>query len=251
MLNINFVPDDYIQGSESHRTNLFYLVLFLIVMVGLAGSFAAIKVRQKELKEQEKLVNTKVVQAQENMKKFDEVQSTLKTMLKTAVTASDLIETVPRSILVASLTNNLPAGTSLLKINCLQKEINAVKSRPKAQPAPPANKYQLAKAEKGEQAQPEVSPERLLETQIEIEGIAPSDLQVASYIERLGGLALLDDVELVESKEYKNLSSGTSKANEDSGFRQFKLTAIVRKDAHVTIKDLERIKVENLSANLK
>jgi hypothetical protein len=28
MLNVNFVPDDYVKSSESRRTNLMYLVLF-------------------------------------------------------------------------------------------------------------------------------------------------------------------------------------------------------------------------------
>jgi hypothetical protein len=35
---------------------------------------------------------------------------------------------------------------------------------------------------------------------MDIEGIAPSDLQVAAYIEHLGNSVLLDDVALVESK---------------------------------------------------
>ncbi|GAF80214.1 unnamed protein product, partial [marine sediment metagenome] len=31
MVNINFVPDDYIQSTESRRTNLMYIVLFVVV----------------------------------------------------------------------------------------------------------------------------------------------------------------------------------------------------------------------------
>ena len=37
MLNINFVPDDYVQSNVSRRTNLMYLVLFSVVMAGLGG----------------------------------------------------------------------------------------------------------------------------------------------------------------------------------------------------------------------
>ncbi|GAH79391.1 unnamed protein product, partial [marine sediment metagenome] len=44
MLNINFVPDDYIQNNESRRTNLMYLVLFAVVMAALGGSFLTIKI---------------------------------------------------------------------------------------------------------------------------------------------------------------------------------------------------------------
>ncbi|MHC4708512.1 MAG: PilN domain-containing protein, partial [Planctomycetota bacterium] len=66
-----------------------------------------------------------------------------------------------------------------------------------------------------------------------IEGTAPSDLQVAAYIERLSISSLLDNVALVESKECKI---------EDDTFRQFKLTAMLRKDVHLTKEDVERIR---------
>ena len=33
MININFVPDDYIQSGESRRTNLMYTVLFAVVVL--------------------------------------------------------------------------------------------------------------------------------------------------------------------------------------------------------------------------
>lgn len=75
----------------------------------------------------------------------------------------------------------------------------------------------------------------MLETHIEIEGIAPSDLQVASYIERLSNSSLLDNVALVESKEHKV---------EDSTFRQFKLTAMLTNDVHLTRDDVETIRVK-------
>ena len=53
MLNINFVPDDYIKSSESRRTNLMYLVLFAVVMAVLGGSFMAIKIRRRALNARE------------------------------------------------------------------------------------------------------------------------------------------------------------------------------------------------------
>ncbi|MHC4686597.1 MAG: hypothetical protein ACYTEW_20130, partial [Planctomycetota bacterium] len=49
-----FVPDDYIQNSESRRTNLMYLVLFGVVMAALGGSFMTIKIRQRALSAKEK-----------------------------------------------------------------------------------------------------------------------------------------------------------------------------------------------------
>jgi len=231
MLNINFVPEDYIQSSESRRTNLMYLVLFAVVMVALGASFMTIKIRQRALNSKEKLVNAKLTRAQEAIKQFEELQAKRKAMMKTALTTAELLEPVPRSILLASLTNNLPAGVSLLRLNLIQKEPKGTKSSLSATSR--GNKYQAAKAQKAAAAKAEASREKLLETHIDIEGIAPSDLQVAACIERLNSSSLLNSVALVESKEHKV---------EDTTFRQFKLTAMLRKDVHLTKEDIIRIR---------
>jgi hypothetical protein len=65
--------------------------------------------------------------------------------------------------------------------------------------------------------------------------MSPSDLQVAAYIERLGGSILLTDVALVESKEKKV---------DDTAFRQFKLTAMLRPEVHLTKEDVDEIKAK-------
>ncbi len=228
MVNINFVPDDYVQSNESRRTNFMYLILFLVVMTALCGSFMAIKVRQKACNAHEKLVNDRMTQIQETIKKFEELQTKRRAMMKTALTTAELLEPVPRSILLASLTNNLPVGVSLMEVGMVQKEPKKTNK-----PAAPTSKYQAAQAEKAESAEQKLSPEQLLETHISIGGIAPSDLQVASYIERLTNSALLDNVALVESKEHK--------INENT-FRQFKLTAMLKKDVHLTKNDVETIR---------
>jgi Tfp pilus assembly protein PilN len=226
MLNINFVPDDYIQNNESRRTNLMYLILFAVVMAALGGSFATIRIRRRAVRAQEELVNTKMTHIQKAIDQFEELQTKRKAMMKTALTTAQLLEPVPKSVVLASLTNNLPPGVSLLKLTLIQKESEQV-----ARPAP-ANKYQAARADKKADGG-NMSREKLLETHIDIEGMAPSDLQVAAYIERLGISSLLDNVALVESKERKI---------EDTTFREFKLTAMLRREVHLTKADVDRIR---------
>ncbi len=228
MLNINFVPDDYVQSGECRRTNLMYLVLLAVVMVALGGAFMTIRIRQRALSDKEKLINTKMVRAKEAIKQFEELQTRRKVMIKTALTTAELLEPVPRSVLLALLTNDLPAGVSLLQLDIVQKKSKATNH------VAASNKYEKAQATAN--AQKEISQERLLETYIDIVGIAPSDLQVAAYIERLsdsGGL--LNGVALVESKEHKI---------EGDLFRRFKLTAMLKKDTHLTEKDIEGISVK-------
>ena len=229
MVNINFVPEDYIQNNESNRTNLIYLVLFLAVMSTLVGTFITIKVRQRALIAQEALVNIKLVQAKEEIKKFEELQTKFKIMSKTALTTAELLEPVPRSVLLASLTNNLPPGVSLLRLNFVQKSPKRT-GRSRA-----SNRYKKTQAKKAAAGQSKVSAEKQVKTYIDITGVAPSDLEVAGYIESLTGSALLDNVALVESKEYKI---------EDMELRQFKLTAMLRKNLRLSEEDITRIRAE-------
>jgi Tfp pilus assembly protein PilN len=226
MLNVNFVPDDYVQSNESRRTNLMYLVLFVLVMAGLVGTFVIIKMNQRDIVAKERYLSKKAAEAEEAINQFEALQEKRQVMLKTALIISELIEPVPKSVLLASLTNNLPPGVSLLKLNVIQKEplrTNRV---------PAVSRYKQTQEQKAT-AQTNESPEKLIRTYMDIEGVAPSDLQVAAYIEQLSGSTLLDNVALVESKEHKM---------EDTTFREFKLTAMLRKDVHLSSEDIEGIK---------
>jgi hypothetical protein len=235
MVNINFVPDDYAQSNDSRRTNLIYLILFAVVMTALGGSFVSIKIRQRACRTSEELINARMADIQEGIKQFEELQTKKRDMMKTAVTTMELLEPVPRSILLASLTNNLPPGVSLSEVCLVQKQSKISTAVAKI------SKYQAAQAQKtgsqtnGSQKGTNESenPERLLETRIDIGGIAPSDLQVASYIEHLSNSSLLDNVALVESKEY---------IHQDNTLRQFKLSAMLRKNVQLTEEDVEVIK---------
>ncbi len=235
MLNVNFVPDDYVKSSESRRTNLMYLVLFAVVMAGLGGTFVTIKISQRTIAEKEEYLSAKAAKAQQAIEQFEALQTRRKVMLKTALTTAELLEPVPRSVLLASLTNNLPAGVSLLKLNVIQKEPKRT-SR-----AVQTNKYKEAQAKRtAEQAKE--SPEKLLETYMDIEGVAPSDLEVAAYMKQLSSSSLLDNVALGEIKEYKI---------EETTFRQFKLTATLRKNVHLSNEDIEGIRTRRKTAAWK
>ncbi len=229
MPNINFVPDDYIQSNESRRANLMCLILFSVVMAALGGSFVTIKIRQRACRTEESLVNAKMTRLEQSIKQFEDLQSRRQEMMRTALTTAELLEPVPRSVLLASLTNSLPAGVSLTKFNLIQKEDKSRGSQDRA----PKNKYQAAHAKSGAEPEVPASVEKGYCVHMDIEGIAPSDLQVAAYIEHLGSSILLEDVALIESKEQKI---------EDTAFRQFKLTAMLNREIHLTKEDIDEIR---------
>lgn len=229
MSNINFVPEDYVQSNESRRANLLCLVLFSVVMAGLGGSFMTIKVRQRACSAQEALVSAKLAKMEESIRKFEELQTRRKEMMRTALTTAELLEPVPRSVLLASLTNSLPAGVSLVKLNLIQKEpVKAAAQRVTR------TKYEMAQGRQGVLDAMGKSPEKSLEIQIGIEGMAPSDLQVSQYMEDLGNSMLVDGVALIES---------TEKKAEGTVVRYFKLTARLGNEVHLTKEDIDAIRL--------
>ena len=232
MADVNFVPDGYVQSNESRRTNSMYLVLLAVVMAALVGSFATIKIRQRLLIAEEKVVDEQMALAHKAIKQFEQLQTRRNAVWKTALTTAELLEPVPKSVILASLTNNLPTGVSLLRLKLIQKKPKRTMAR---RDVAAGSKYEMQQAKKAAAAQPKTSPEKLLETHIDIKGIAPSDLQVAAYIERLGDSRLLDRVTLVESKEFR-IQNSEFKTME--AFRQFELTAMLRKGIRLTGEDI-------------
>ena len=230
MPNINFVPDDYIQSNESRRANLMCLILFAVVMAALTGSFVTIRIRQRTCGAEESLVDARMAKMQESIKQFEDLQNRRQDMMRTALTPAELLEPIPRSVLLASLTNTLPPGVSLIKLDLTQKQ-----ERPRSSDRTAKSKYQTAPGKSAPDLGGKSSPEESLVVHMDIEGIAPSDLQVAAYIEHLGSLILIEDVALVESKEKKI---------QDTAFRQFKLAAMLNREIHLTKEDIDEIRLK-------
>jgi len=235
MININFIPDDYIKNNESRRTNLICIALLSIIVVAMAGAFGAIRMRQRMLNVREASMDADITRKKEQIRTVDQLQRQRNVMWSTALTTVELIDPVPKSVLLASLTNNLPKDVSLLRLSLIQKE------QPTSiqQPNPSANKYEeMQDKEKAASAQ-KLSQEKMIETQISIEGAAPSDIEVAAYIENLSRSPLLTNVALVESVQMPNTNIKQDAGEEK--MRRFKLTALLRKDILITEKDIKEI----------
>lgn len=229
MAKIDFVPNDYIQQRQSSRANFMYLVLFMILMAAVGVTFSILKLREQSVKSSLATVDAKMVKAQEQIAQLEELQRKGKAMMKTMAMAAELLEPVPKSVVLACLTNNMPSGVSLLELKITSKKVKAFVSKTSS-----TSQYQAATAAAGTEPG-SVSKERLLETHIEIKGIAPSDIEVANYIARLGDSILLTNVALVESKEHKM---------DETKFREFKLTAMLRTDIRLTKEDIESIRAK-------
>ncbi len=243
MATINFVPNDYIQQRQSSRANLMYLTLLAALLGGIGVTFSVIKMRQNVVGRELAAINAKMMEAKEQIAQLEELKTKGKTMMKSMVMTAELLEPVPRSVVLACLTNNMPSGVSLLEMQLVEKE-NKVLAAPAAKPAAAAaaapaaakpgaktTQYQSAAAKNQKAAAPETKT--VLVSNLEIEGIAPSDIEVASFIASLSGSILLDSVELVQSKEQD--IDGVK-------FRQFRLRTSLKPNLTLTKDDISQIR---------
>ena len=221
MSRVDFVPEEYIQQRESGKANFMYLLLFGAMMCGIGVTFSIIKVRQKAVAAELATVNAKMAQAGEQIAQLEQLKTKGKNVMKTMVMTSGLIEKIPRSIILACLTNNMPTGVSLLELKLEEKEITPKVPKPAAKTAGAAAAAAAA------------PPKKIILTMVNISGIAPSDIGVANYIARLSESILLDRVSLVESKERKI---------DDMKFRQFKLNAYIKSEILLTKEDISNIR---------
>lgn len=221
MSRVDFVPEEYIQQRESGKANFMYLLLFGAMMCGIGVTFSIIKVRQKAVAAELATVNAKMAQAGQQIAQLEQLKTKGKNVMKTMVMTSGLIEKVPRSIILACLTNNMPTGVSLLELKIEEKVITLKTPKPATKTAGAAAAAAAA------------PPQKIVETVVNISGIAPSDIGVANYIARLSESILLDRVSLVESRE-RNI--------DDMKFRQFKLNAYIKRGILLTREDISSIR---------
>jgi Tfp pilus assembly protein PilN len=246
MVKIDFVPNDYIQQRDSGRANFLYLVLFGALMGAIGVTFSIIKMRQKVVESELISLNMQMSKAQEQFTQLDQLRTKSKSMMKTMVMTAELLEPIPRSIVLANLTNNLPLGVSLLELKLEEKDLVVPKA---AAPKPGANTYQQKAGAPAAGAKPAVAaaPEapviekKPIETTIEIKGIAPSDLEVAGYIARLSSSILMESVNLIESKET---------TIDEAVFREFRLKAKLKSNVQLSKVDVEKIRKAGGDGNL-
>ena len=225
MAMINFVPDDYVQQRRANRSNVLYLMLLLAMLGAIGITFGFIKMRQRAVQTELAQLNSRMAEAQQQIAQLEELKTKSQTMMKTMVMTAELLEAVPRSIILASLTNNLPSGVSLLDFGLEEKETQIYKSAAKNTTS---SRYSKANA-----TATASEPQKTVSTNLQIKGIAPSDIQVAGFISRLNDAILFDDVSLVESKEIEI---------EKIKYRQFQLKAVIRPDLALTKENIDEIR---------
>src|SRR5262245_53477232 len=96
--------------------------LFSVVLLAIGGAFSFTERSVRSVEREHAEIEAKYAEAAVKIMQVQRMQEKQKTMARQAEITASLLERVPRSFLLAEITNNLPAGTSLLDLGMESKE---------------------------------------------------------------------------------------------------------------------------------
>ena len=189
MSTINLLPKDYIQRRSRHRANVMCLVLFIVVMIGLGGAVLVSERSRTYTCQTLECINADYAEAAKLVEQMHRLEAQRQYMQIKAQKTVSLVERVPRSTILAVITNARPKNTSILKLKFETKKIVSAKSSVAAK-----SKFAtVANSRSKKQA------ERVI--LMEITGLASTDVEVARFIANLAAHPLIQTVDLEFSKE--------------------------------------------------
>jgi Tfp pilus assembly protein PilN len=205
---IDFLPNDYLAMRNRHRANLACLAIAGTVMVALGLVITLLFVNKVGAGQVLAVVEQQYQQASQQLNELKQLEERKADLLRKVALSTTLLERVPRSNILARLTNHLPRGTSLTlltmkveEVEVRASEINADAKTDKSAAAAPANKN--AKSGKPETV-------RMKQYVFRLDGVAPTDVEVAEYITRLNADALFRNVDLQFSEELAKEKDGVA-----------------------------------------
>jgi Tfp pilus assembly protein PilN len=216
-MNDSFLPPEYTELRTDRRTHVLAMLLFAIILVAVLAAFAWKRDEWRQIEQVHREVEARYIAAGAEVEQLMTLKKAQETTLRRAELAAALVEKVPRSILLAELVNSMPPGLGLHEFRLDSKRI-IVK--------PPTDASAGRKPRGGTRSPVKDSrPEPpQYDTKLSLTGFAPTDVHVSEFLAALNAHPLLDNVNLVSSKETMS---------QDRTVREFKLTATLARKADV------------------
>lgn len=185
----SFLPEDYLDRKIARRTNLICVGLFMVMIAAIGAAFYVQNRQDQGTRAELVEVNNTFTKRADQLRQIKELQQQQQQMIDKARVVQQLIERVPRSIILAEMINDMPPALSLLEFDLDTKAAPTPRSltaldRAKAK--------QQADADK-EAGKIEIVPR---EVTITIEGIAEKEKQITEFMAHLTHHPLFDTVGL-------------------------------------------------------
>ena len=204
---LSFLPEDYLEQKYNRRANIVCGLLFAMVLGVVGAGYRWMNTRNAKIEASFAEVDGKFLDAARKIEQVKRMHEQQREVVHHAELAASLVEKVPRSNILAELTNALPPGVSLLDMS--------MHSYARQGGAAPQSSYAQHKAAIDQQNVDvlNIKPPQF-DVKIAITGIAENDVQVAQLISRLNHAKMFQDVNLVVSDTFLQQRTDP-KANKD------------------------------------
>ena len=230
MINvINFLPNDYMERRGRRCANLICLILGGVAVLGLGLASGLALVNSLSSAAMRAVVEQQYQEASLQIKQLKELEERKAALVHKVELSSDLLERVPRSHLLARLTNYLPQKASLTGVLLKREDVEVpAPQSPAASPlGSPADPKDAGAAKSGKNAKDKPEKVKMKMWTFRVDGLAPTDVEVAEYISRLCSDSLFREVALQYSEEFPY--------REGTTMRKFQLCFRLSPDAEKTL----------------
>jgi Tfp pilus assembly protein PilN len=224
---LSFLPDDYLERKARRRANILCGVLAVIVLGVIVSAFQYMEKITKAVDAKFVTVDQQYADAARRIEKVNQMRAQQQQVVRRAELAASLVEKVPRSNILAELSNALPPGLSLLNL--------LMESKERASAAPPAmTAFEQKRAALEGRAVNAVIAPKSYDVFLKLEGVATTDVQVGDLMEKLKRSPLFKEVNLIYTEELKQTgqTQAGKKASEES-LRKFQIELTLNPNAEV------------------
>ena len=192
---VSLLPEDYVAHQRQKRANLMCLLLFGIVMVGLVGAAVVSERKHQRTREVCERVDKSYEEAGKLIQQMQELDITRHGMLQKANLTAALLEHVPRSYLLATITKALPKDASLTDLELRTKLIKS--------PGTPRGKKTKFDKVSGAKNKSASKTSRRVKVEIIVTGLAGTNVEVGQFINAMEQCPQIESVNFIFSKEEK------------------------------------------------
>lgn len=229
---LDFLPDGYAERRRIRRTNAFCLVLFIIVVTGVGATFHVTEKSLAMVESEYHAINERYTSAARQIDQVKQMLEKRKTVADRVELAVSLRERLPRSNLLAEVTNGLPSGVSLTEATLEAKRLVT---------AAPAKTSFEQKAAAGQPAADAPPQPLAFDTKLLLTGVSYTEAQVSDYIDSLKRCGYFQAVDL------KWVRKGNAMNNKDEVMRTFALQLEINPEAEAQFaSDTRRLRFNRL-----
>ena len=114
---LSFLPEDYLEQKYTRRANALCILLFLMTGGAIATGWSWMRGSNTRIENTFAEVDAKYSDAARKIEQVKKMHEKQREVVHHAELAASLVEKVPRSNVLAEITNSLPTGVSLLDLS--------------------------------------------------------------------------------------------------------------------------------------